>query len=93
MADESPQKKLTESPSVSLKCRVLPFGDIFDPIHIGHLIIVRGSLEALESDQVVLPRSVRLQHKNKPHESINNRIAILHCVYKKTSPGSGIENK
>jgi nicotinate-nucleotide adenylyltransferase len=57
--------------------RVGLFGGTFDPVHVGHLDVVRSARQALDLDVVWLVPARTPPHRRPPHASAAHRFAMV----------------
>ncbi len=67
------------------------FGGTFDPVHLGHLDVVRAARQALDLDVVWLVPARTPPHRRPPHASAAHRFAMaaLATQVRNWSPGLG----
>jgi nicotinate-nucleotide adenylyltransferase len=62
------------------------FGGTFDPIHIGHLDVVRAARQALDLDVIWLVPARLPPHRRPPHASASHRFAMA-ALASRDEPG------
>lgn len=62
--------------------RILVFGGSFDPVHRGHLALLRSAARELRPDRIVLLPTGRPPHKAAPAASFADRKALLRAALK-----------
>ena len=66
--------------------KILVFGGSFDPVHRGHLALLRAADRRLRPDRIVLLPSGRPPHKAPPAACFSDRVALLKAALRE--PGA-----
>jgi nicotinate-nucleotide adenylyltransferase len=67
---------------------VMLFGGTFDPVHTGHLNVMREAVDILQPEHIHVVLSARPNHRSQPVAETPHRLAMLNLAF---SGESGVE--
>jgi nicotinate-nucleotide adenylyltransferase len=73
----------------SLRPRIGIFGGSFDPVHCGHLVLMRWAIETLKLDQLLVIPAQRSWQKSAPGASPAVRLEMLQLALQTLDQGLG----
>jgi nicotinate-nucleotide adenylyltransferase len=65
--------------------KIAVFGGSFDPIHNGHISIIKKALEQLDIDKLIVVPAFLNPFKTKSHLSAKDRLEMINIVFQNTS--------